>query len=319
MNGLCFQVETMAKVCFWYHGDVALRTAWLVLLALGACARSRPPSTEPWMPASAPDLGSVIARVEGIPIYAEQVLARAKLGQTGARQALTQLLDDAALAEAGHRLGRALPSPEDADVESALVERFVEREIEPALRRSAMPDSALRPLYEMARDNFVHPRLVDVGVLAIYTGPAMAETPRQKRAQTAADLAAYLAKHPVATLDDFAAVARDSQWSSRSVVYNRILQGPDKPLSRAIGKEVAKLRAPGDTTTLLSDQNGFFVIRYIGEKPAENTSFESARPGLATRFFERWRQDRFLSLSSDLMRDHKVEAHFDRVGAETSP
>jgi hypothetical protein len=255
-----------------------------------------------------------MAKVGGVPIWSKQVLAETKRNGWTPRVALERLVEQQLAAEAIRGLGRGLPPPDDPEVKSALVGRLLERELEPSLDdASAIPDSTLRPLYEKARDNFVHPRLVEVGVLVIYTGNLMKDEPRKARAATARELYAFVTAHRPATLDDFAAIASDSQWSERNVGFNRLWQSLDKPYSITVGTEVAKLRAQGDTTPLISDETGFFIARYISERPAENLSFERARPQIASAYFERWRREQFLAFSGRLLHAHKVEAHFDRI------
>jgi hypothetical protein len=264
---------------------------------------------------AAPDLGEVVARVGDVPIFARQVLAEALRSRKTPREALATLVDGNLVAEAARARGHSMPLTDDPDVKSAMVERLLERELEPSLRASAIPDSTLRPLYQRTLDAFVHPRLVEIGILAVYTGPRMKEDARQERATTAKELAAFIAKHPPRTLDDFAAVAGDKQWSERHVVYQRTWQGGDKPFSKAVGAEVAKLAAPEQTTSLVSDETGYFIARYIGERPAENVSYDQARPKIAAAYFERWRQEQFLDFTAKLLAKHAVAAHFDRITA----
>lgn len=282
------------------------------VIALAACGASRR-QTENWEPSPAPDLGVPVARVGGIPIFARQVLAHAKRTGGSARQALEDLVDLNLLAGKARASGIEVPSSQGDDIERAMVERMLERELETSLRPESVPDSAIRPLYDRIRDQFVHPRLVDVGVLAIFTGAPMKGQPREERAKAAEELATFLRAHPPKTLDDFAAVAKEPQWAERNVVYMRKLQGWDQPLSAAVGAEVGKLRAPGDTTPMVTDIDGFFICRYVDERPPENVTFEQARPRLLAGFYERWRQERFLEFTSNLIRMHKVEAHFDRL------
>jgi hypothetical protein len=269
-----------------------------------------------WVPVAAPDLGDVVARVGSVPIFAKQVLAEAQRSGKTPRDALAGLIDEDLLSDLARGLGRLPPPTDDPDVKDVLVERLLERDLEPSLDVSAIPDSALRPLYEKVRNSFVHPRLVEIGVLAVYTGELMKEAPRQARAATAAELADFVAKHPPRTLDDFSALARDGQWSKRHVVYNRVWQGPDRPFSKVVGTEVAKLDAAGQTTGLLSDETGFYIARYIGEKPPENVDFDKARPQIAAAYFERWRQEQFLSFTAKLMQKHTIVAHFDRIAPD---
>ncbi len=290
------------------------------MLWLGSCSSPRQPTATSWLPSPASDLGAVVARVGGVPIFAKQVLAVAKRTDKSARNALGDLVEFNLLAERARGSGLKPADSSDADVASTLVQRLLEKELEPTLRPEAMPDSVLRPIYAKSRDRFVHSRLVEIGVLAIYTGALMKESPRKARTDTARDLAAFLAEHPPKTLDEFATVASDGRWSSRQVVFARFLQGLDRPLSKAVGGQVAKLRAPGDTTSMIADEDGFFVARYISERPPENVSFEQARDGLRAGYFEYWRKQRFLDFSTALASLHKVEVHFDLLtGNDQSP
>jgi hypothetical protein len=299
------------RIC--YDGAVDSRSSWVLVLGLANCTRAQPVSQPQWHPSAAPDLGTVVARVGGVPIFARQVLAEAKRSGTPAREALASMIDANVLAEGVRSRGWIPATSDDFEVESALVQRFVERDLEASFEPSAMPDKDLRPLYDRLLDRYVHPRLVELGILAIYTGPLMKDERWTARKHTAQDLAAYLAKHPPKTLDDFAAIAKEREWSDRAVVYNRTIQGPDRPFPKVVGTEALKLRAPGQTTPLVWDETGFYIARYIDEKAPENVSYEQARGELATAYFEKWTQEQFSAFTSKLAQAHKLEVHFDRI------
>ncbi len=289
------------------------RTPLLVALAFANCSSPRQIAESEWTPAPSPDLGAVVARVGQVPIFAKQVEAQAKKIGIPVRSALQDLIDSNLLAEAARQRNYPIAGSSDPDVRSALVQRLLEKELEPNLRPESIPDSDLLPLYNRVRDTFVHPRLVEIGVLAVYTGAAMPEQFREPREQTAKELAQFLKSHPAKALDEFSALARDPKWSSRHVTFRHMLQGTDRPLSKAVGAEVSKLHAPGDTTPLVVDIDGGFIARYMGERPPENISFEQVRGKLAAGFFERWRRQQFLEYTIKLARLHRVETHLDRL------
>jgi hypothetical protein len=251
-----------------------------------------------------------------VPICASQLLSAAKDTAAPPRQVLTELVTLHLLAERARQAGWRKVASSDREVESVLVQRLLERELEPQLRPTAIPDRVLRPLYDRAKDAFVHSRLVEIGVLAIYTGALMKDAPRRERTAAAQELAAYLAAHPPASLDAFAGIARDPAWSARQVVYSRFLQSEDRPLSRVVGEELVKLRAEGETTRLLSDDDGFYIARYIGERPAEHIRYEDARPKLLEGYLERWQQQKFQEYTRTLLQAHKVVAFFDRLNEQ---
>jgi hypothetical protein len=285
-------------------------------LGLTTCTRPQQTSTIEWVPTTAPDLGGIVAKVAGVPIFAKQVLAEAKTSGRSPREALQRLIDDGVAAQAIRSAGRLPPGSERRDVQAALVQRLLERELETNLQQKDIPDRVLRPLYEKVRDRFVHPRLVEVGMLTIYTGALMKDESRTKRRELASELATFLSTHPAESLEDFAAIAQDRRWADQGVGYRRVIQSPDQPFSKAIGAAVIRLRTPGDTTALLTDETGFYIARYIDEKPAENVTFEQAREQLAAGYLQRWTRERFLTFSTNLIQKHKVEVHFDRLARE---
>ena len=285
---------------------------FLLLIGLGGCSSPAQVAELDWTPVPAVDLGAIVARVGQVPIYESQVLAEAKRRGKSPRGAMDDLVATNLLAESARRHGWRPAGSSEADVKSALVQRFLERDLEPALRAGAVPDSALRPMYDRTREVFIHPRLVEIGVLAVYTGAPMTDGPRQERAQIAKKLEAFLKDHPPSTLAEFSAVAHDPAWSGR-VVFGEFIQGLDRPLSRTVGEEVAKLHAIGETTRMLTDEDGFFIARYIGERPPANMTFEQARGPLLAGFHERWRQQQFMELTGKLIQSHRVEAYFDRL------
>jgi hypothetical protein len=300
----------------------SVRFGPLALLSVGfaACGSRTPSADSDFVPLPVSDLGPVVARIGDVPLYGIQVLAEAKRSGKTPREALSDLVVFHLLAERARRADWRPVGSSDPNVKSALVQRLLERDLEPRLRVEAVPDSVIRPLYEQAKSSFVHPRLVEIGVLAIYTGERMKPEPREKRARAAKDLAAYLEAHPPKTLAEFESIARDPAWSSRAVVYRRFLQSPDQPLSAKVGVEIVKLRSLGEMTPLLSDSDGFFVARYLGEQPPENITFEMARDRLRAGYLERWQRHQFETFTGKLMQGHKIEAFFERIPRnETGP
>jgi len=293
--------------------SVRCRALILHAISIAACSSPRQNAEHEWLPVASADLGAVVARVGQVPIFAKQVEAEAKRTGKSAQAAIEDLIAGNLLAEHARQRGLVPASHVDPDVQSVLVQRLLEKELEPTLRPEAIPDTDLRPLYEKARDAFVHSRLVEIGFLAVYTGAPMQKKDRAPREQTGRELAVYLKKHPAKTLDEFQAVASDPAWASRHVAFKRVFQSNNKPLSEAVGAEVAKLKAPGDTTPLVVDEDGSFIARYISERPAENVSFEQARAKLQAGYFSHWRRLHFLDFTGKLARLHRVETYADRL------
>lgn len=188
----------------------------------------------------------------------------------------------------------------------AMAWRLFRKDIEPLLDIDHIPEAHLRALYDRASRAYVHGRLVEVGALVVFTGSLMKPKPRAEREKTAQDLAAYVAAHPSRTPGDFERLAGDPAWANRKVTYRRLTLESDFPLSQAVGGPVQKLRKPGDTTGLISDDTGFYIARYIGEKPPLDRPFDEVRREIAERAFEPWRASEFLRLTHEMGRQHDV-------------
>jgi hypothetical protein len=264
------------------------------------------------MPTESTDLGEVVARVGDVPIFSKQVEAEARETSLDFRRALANLIEASLLAEQARQQGY-LPPTDVHEVKSAIVQRFIEKELESKLKPEAIPDQTIRPLYDRMKDAFIHPRLVEIGALIIYTGSLMKKESKAERLGFAKELASWVEGHPDLSLDDFAALAMEPHWKERNVVYARVLQGLDKPFSKTVGIAVSKLRKPGDRTLLITDDDGFFLARYIDERQPENITFAEVRQRLISGYFDTWRKEQFLEFTNRLIRDHKIEAHFDRL------
>src|SRR2546423_967125 len=206
--------------------------------AFTACAR-RPAQAPavPWTPAPAPDLGAPVGRVGEVPIYAAEVAAQAARTGKSPRAALDDLVAFHLLAE---RARAAAPWPPGSDEASALrkevlVQRLVEREVEPASRPGDLPDSEIQALYDRARRTFVPPRLVEVAVLNIAAGKRQTAAQRVEARQTMAALKAAVDSRRERTPEDFQALAADQAWKSRRVQYVRFLQADADPYSATFG------------------------------------------------------------------------------------
>lgn len=229
---------------------------------------------------------------------------------TTARQALDALISLHLMAEtARDKEGFSPQWMSDPTLKSALAERLIDREIAPKLLRESVPDAELNAIYQRAIRAFVHPRLVDIAMLVVFTGANMKKEPRLQRGQTARALAEAVATRTISGPEDFEAIAKDPAWQGRNVSYRRTLQGDDEPFSSKVGREVAKLKAPGDTTGLIEDEDGFYLATYAGEKPPENQSFAQAKPYLLQQYYERWRRLQLEQLTKKLGEGHRIEAH----------
>jgi hypothetical protein len=279
------------------------------LLGLGSC--KRPPSARAWVPEAVPELGAVVARVGEVPVYAAEVAEQAAHTGRSPRAALEDLIVLHLLAE---RLRPRWP-PQDRDQEARaleremLVQRLLERDFEAHARPQDLPEAAVRALYEAARDKFVHPRLVEVAVLVLTPGKKAPPQVRADARKTMSELAAVVALRRERTPEDLQLVGSDEKWRNRKVQFFRFLQAKDAPYSARFGAEVSKMKTPGETSSLIEDEYGFYIARYVGDRPPQNQTFEQVKDELRQGYYARWRQAKFLEFTQQLAAQHEVELH----------
>lgn len=270
-----------------------------LLLAVPTCG-----GPEPIVPGTRSD--PVVATVDGVGIHASDVAVQMqRRGTTDRRAALEDCLTFEVLARAAAGRATEPDAAAQAAVRQAIVQRLVEREIEPLLTRQAIPDAEVRALYEKGKPRFVHGRLVQATVMGFFTGARMKAEPRAHAERTARLLEAFLNEHPDI---DAAALAKDPSWAERKLSVSTVWQeeNRDEPYPLIVGRALASLHHPGARTPLLIDETGAYIARYLDEKPPENRSFEQVAPELRDEMFEPWRRQRFQRLVTDMAAGHDV-------------
>jgi hypothetical protein len=278
--------------------------AWMTLVPLAAGASCR---RQEFIPVGGPST-EVVATVAGAPIHAADVAAQMGRSGVDARRALEELMTFEILARAAANQAPTSPDPVEREAQrNVKVQRLIEREIEPRLAPDAIDDSDVRALYERGKARFVHGRLVQVAVLCLFSGARMKAEPRARVEENAQKLRAFLASRPTAEAGDFDAIAKDPVWIDRKVSVTTVWQDRDHPFPPVVGRAVQSLSRPGNTTDLVGDETGYYIARYISEKPAEDISFAQAAPGIRQEMYEPWRRQRFLQLSLAMAHGHDIE------------
>ena len=270
-----------------------------------------------WVPEPTADLGAVVARVGEVPIFAAEVEAQMQSSGKTSHQALEDLIAFHLLAERTREVGIQPDDFAGGLPRELLVQRLLEREFEPHTRADDIGDDDLRRVYERGKDAYVHPRLVEIALLAVYTGDLMKPERRARLRELAQAMADDVARRPVRTPEDFATIAADPRWSGK-VALRRLLQGPERPFGAAVGAAVMRLSKVGETTSLVEDPSGLYLARYIAERPAENIGFAAVREQLRAQAYPYCRQQRFAQLVARLAQGHQVEAYPDKLAESTA-
>lgn len=279
------------------------------LLVVVGCGKAEVRQEVPWVPEVRPELGAVVARVQGTPIFAAEVAAQAAKTRKSARQALDDLVAFHVLAERVR--DEWPPRDEKAQVlrREVMVQRFIEREFEARARPEDMPDTEVRQIYESARHSFVHGRLVEIAVVQITLGKNPSAERRAKARETGAALEAEVKKRKARTTDDFQSIATSEPWMGQRVRSYHFRQDVDNhsPYSSVFSAAVARLKKPGDVTPLITDDLGLYIASYIAEIPPRNVPFEQVRQELRDAHYPRWRKSQFEALHRALAAQHVVE------------
>lgn len=288
-------------------GAIALLGLTVVVMVGGCRPAERRRQTAPLSP--------VVATVAGVPLRAADVRTQMRARGTDAARALDDLVTFELLARAAADASDRGPAAAELEaLTAAKVSRLIEREIEPRIAASAIPESEVRALYERGKGRFVHGRLVQVAVLCVFTGARMKAEPRARAAETARRLKEVIdsAAHTgttAMTAAAFEAISQNPVWMDRGVSFTTVWQSEDTPFPPVVGRAVQALTKAGDLTALVADETGNYIALYLGERPPENISLAEAAPALKKDMYEPWRRRRFLQLSLEMAQGHTIEVY----------
>lgn len=253
----------------------------------------------------------VVASIDGVPVLASELKKQMQARSLPARAALEEIVRFELLAAAARSAGVVMGEDTATLRKSILVQRLIERDIEPRLSPEAIGEADVRALYERGRKRYVHGRMVQIAVLSIFTGAKMKSEARERARQAAVALEAEVKEQTrLGATADAAALKRladDPAWSGRGVSFSTTWQDAEGPYPRAVADAALKLRRKGDTTALVGDETGYYIARHLDEKPPEDISFEEVAPTLRREMWEPWRKHRFLQLTADLAGGHEIE------------
>ena len=293
----------------WYDRRVVRKRLCLAIALSGlshsACQRGEAPT-----PIAAPaGATTIVARVGETSLSVQDIAAEARRRHVSPREALDERIRFELLARAARSSlpGEVAPTAAQAEeLNQARVERLIAEEVEPLLRRDAVPEPEIRGAYERVKKRFVHGRQVEIGVLCVFTGARMRTEARERAHQNALALREWVRAHP-GSANDWEALSHEPTWTARNVTFTKVWQDQSEPFPAVVGAAAQALSSPGQTSNLVGDETGDYLVRYVSERPAEDVPFERARPTLLSEIFEPWRRQKFIKLSIEMAKDHLVE------------
>jgi hypothetical protein len=281
----------------------------LLVVALGAsgCGTSSDVSVASPEPASS-DRGAVVATVGAVPIYEEDVRARAVRDRSDARTALDRLIDVELLAAAAASRG-ATASVDLAKARKSLaVQTLLEREIETPIGAERVSEAEARAFYDRNRIRFVHPeRRTSVHLLA--------EVPPSEGGPLV-DVATAFVERALAQVREEGTQPVFSRLSSLTHVPDttipiRIERVPalDR-YGNADGSYLAALFGPDEPGPLPGPVRSAFGVHGIvltEIEPALDRDFEEARVEIVAELLTEKRRERFEAWTRELRERNRVE------------
>lgn len=253
----------------------------LLLVSLGGCERSAPPP-----PAGTGEPG-VLARGEGWQV--DEAFFRhwwaTRPGPADSPQARTEALErltERAVLAAAARQAGVDRDPETAmQIESLLIARLQELELNPRLEAATVSDDEVRARYDSLRDTtYTRPAAVRVAVLWFNSrGQEPLEARyRPRLAQIREAVAAGAEAYPVSGGFGSLSVGNTEHRPSRlkGGVLGWLDESPGQDGWRSAVLELAApLQSPGEMSEIVASKEGLFLVRLIERRAAEVQPFET--------------------------------------------
>ncbi len=288
-------------------------TAVVAAGAIG-CASPTPDDHGVSAPMVAESSDSVVATVDGRPIFAGAVAVQARARGVDARTALADLVDAEVLAGAAHARGLDRSLEANLAARGAMVRRFLQETFEREVTPADVPMELVRKAYARNQPYLNHDQYIDVWHILILVPPKGATAEQHAAAR---GLAAELAeKARGKTLAEFKALAEELRAAGRSDVdeATEVVTERDgwtqKSFSHAAFDQLRKAGDTGVAETTFG-AHALFLVRFL---PAVHTPFEKVEPELRRGMFAADTQKRrFDQLVDEAMLRYRIELHRDRL------
>lgn len=261
------------------------------------------PVFEPQVRLAPSDDDPVLARVNGRPLVASQVVRQVEKTGLGVREALETLIDEELLVQEAerrdlHRDPEALQQAKQAAI-YALLRGTFEREFTPG----SVPTEDLRKLYDLnARAHFQRPEIRQFAHIA-------APRPWQRRGRrwhldqqadrrlrkAFGDLRSEILASAPKTWQEFEAFATGELAKELKVFSERGTKARDE-LQKPFADALFSLKGPGDISEVIATRQHLHVAFLVETFPGTNIPFTEARQGILERHFPDAQQAAFRRL-----------------------
>jgi hypothetical protein len=291
-----------------------------VLAAMGvssACRENAPPPAKVNLPdlalAQNKATSSIVATVNGIPIFAEDVARQAAAEGTPPTEALNTLISMETLVHAA--IERHIPQSDDGVTgwKQILAQAWISRDLEPQISPDKIPLPVLKQVYEKAKEGFNHSRLVRIFVMDFYAFPSGGPQRRKQAQESAASLLTELQNlKPPITAEQLQTMAGTERWMKLDLKAGVTWQSETQPYPESIAKAALAMQNWGELSPVIEDASGFHVLVYLGERAGAKKGFDEAESDIRNAISKQWQKQRFSEITGELMTKAEVV-----VNAET--
>jgi peptidyl-prolyl cis-trans isomerase C len=276
-------------------------------LVLGLCAAALACSQQK-TPSQKAKSGPAVARGKGITITADEFKARLDEQSPFIRarystlerkkEFLDNLIRFEVLAQEAERQGLG----DDPDVQQTLkkimVQKLVQKSFQDPGASTDVPDADVQKYYDEHLEEYVRPRRVRAAAIVLEAPQGSADRAKKLAAaqKAVARLKADGKRDPLA----FAQLVSELSDDAATKASGGDLQFKSREeLERAYSKELADAvfsLKPGETSGVVQSAKALYVVRFTGEQPELNRTFEQVKPQIAnklsrekkTKDFDEW-------------------------------
>jgi peptidyl-prolyl cis-trans isomerase C len=274
------------------------------ILVIGLCAAALACSQQKGPKKSGP----VVAKGNGIAITADEFKSRLDEQSPFIRARYTTLerkkefLDSLVRFEVLAREAEKQGLANDPDVQNTLkkimVQKLVQRNFQDQGSAAEMPEAELQKYYDEHKDEYVRAKRIRVAAV-VWNAPQGSPERAKKLALAQKALAKLKAEEKKNTLAFAQIVAEYSEDAATKASAGDLQFKTQQELETAYSKELAdaafKLK-PGESSGVVQAQQGLYLLKYTGEQPELNRTFDQVKAQIAnklhrekkTKDFDEW-------------------------------
>ncbi len=278
--------------------------------------------------------GPVIARGSGITITADEFKARLDEQSPFIRARYSTLerkkefLDNLVRFEVLAREAQKQGLQNDPDVQNTIkkimVQKLVQKNFQDASGAPEIPEPELQKYYDDHKDDYVRAKKVRVAAVVL-SAPAGSPDRAKKLATARKALAKLKAEEKKNTLAFAQIVTEFSEDpASKSMSGDMQFRTHDefeKSYSKPLADAAFALK-PGETSGVVETPQGFYILKYTGEQPEVNRTFDQVKPQIASRLQRERKTKEFDAWLKKLKEQSRVtvdEKALDAIQVQAAP